>query len=106
MDEKNNAVQSIAPAELEASIYKSICETLAEARKKVYTSINFANDFNIGGNKISLKTLDLNRDWKAITEQLESLCWWRVDGQPSIRPAQPGRHGLTFFREQPSSSPG
>lgn len=34
------------------------------------------NDFNIGGNKISLKTLDLNRDWSAIAEQLEMLCEW------------------------------
>jgi len=30
----------------------------------------------ISGNRISLKTLDLNRDWKAITDQLESLCDW------------------------------
>jgi 5-methylcytosine-specific restriction enzyme subunit McrC len=32
--------------------------------------------FNIGGNTISLKTLDLNREWPAIVEQLERLCLW------------------------------
>lgn len=37
------------------------------------------DDFNIGGNRISLKTLDLNRDWNAITEQLEKLCVWLND---------------------------
>ena len=31
-------------------------------------------DFNLGGNIISLKTLDLNREWNAITEQLDRLC--------------------------------
>jgi 5-methylcytosine-specific restriction enzyme subunit McrC len=33
-------------------------------------------DFVISGNKISLKTLDLNRDWKEICEQLDKLCSW------------------------------
>ena len=33
-------------------------------------------DMVIGGNRISLKTLDLNRDWNAITDQLEGLCEW------------------------------
>lgn len=37
------------------------------------------DDFNIGGNRISLKTLDLNRDWNAIKEQLEKLCVWLND---------------------------
>ena len=37
------------------------------------------DDFNIGGNRISLKTLDLNRDWSAITEQLENLCSWLTE---------------------------
>lgn len=37
------------------------------------------NDFNIGGNRISLKTLDLNREWAGITEQLEKLCVWLND---------------------------
>lgn len=34
------------------------------------------SDFNMGGNPISIKTLDLNRDWSEITEQLERLCRW------------------------------
>lgn len=34
------------------------------------------SDFNIGGNRISIKTLDLNREWVEITEQLEGLCLW------------------------------
>lgn len=34
------------------------------------------NDFVIGGNSISLKTIDLNREWSEITYQLESLCSW------------------------------
>lgn len=33
-------------------------------------------DMMIGGNRISLKTLDLNQDWSAITKQLERLCAW------------------------------
>lgn len=33
-------------------------------------------DMTIGGNRISLKTLDLGMDWKAITAQLDSLCVW------------------------------
>ncbi len=33
-------------------------------------------DMMIGGNRISLKTLDLGKDWKAITEQLDGLCSW------------------------------
>ena len=36
------------------------------------------NDFNIGGNRISLKTLDLNRQWHTITEELDNLCAWLV----------------------------
>jgi 5-methylcytosine-specific restriction enzyme subunit McrC len=31
-------------------------------------------DMVIGGNRISLKTLDLNQDWKVITSQLDDLC--------------------------------
>ncbi|GHV35235.1 5-methylcytosine-specific restriction system specificity protein McrC [Synergistales bacterium] len=31
-------------------------------------------DFNIGGNRISLKTLDLNQEWDTIESQLEKLC--------------------------------
>ncbi len=34
------------------------------------------NDFVIGGNKISLKTLDLGQDWSIITRQLEELLSW------------------------------
>ena len=34
------------------------------------------NDFNIGGNRIILKTLDLNREWHTITEELDNLCAW------------------------------
>jgi len=33
-------------------------------------------DCDIGGNRISLKTLDLNLDWCAITDQLDELCKW------------------------------
>jgi 5-methylcytosine-specific restriction enzyme subunit McrC len=33
-------------------------------------------EFNIGGNRISLKTLDLNQDWSAITGRLDELCSW------------------------------
>ena len=33
-------------------------------------------DLHIGGNKISLKTLDLNRDWDGIAEQLDEVCEW------------------------------
>ena len=33
-------------------------------------------DMIIGGNRISLKTLDLNHDWEAIKFQLENLCTW------------------------------
>ena len=36
-------------------------------------------DFNISGNRISLKTLDLNRGWSDITEQLETLCGWLTE---------------------------
>jgi 5-methylcytosine-specific restriction enzyme subunit McrC len=39
------------------------------------------SDFIMGGNRISLKTLDLERDWHKITEQLESLCIWLVRDQ-------------------------
>jgi 5-methylcytosine-specific restriction enzyme subunit McrC len=34
------------------------------------------DDFNIGGNPISIKTLDLNQDWTGITSQLEDLSSW------------------------------
>ena len=37
------------------------------------------DDFNIGRNRISLGTLDLNRDWSAITEQLDNLCGWLTE---------------------------
>ncbi len=33
-------------------------------------------DFTIGGNLISLKTLDLGQEWSGITKTLESLCSW------------------------------
>ena len=33
-------------------------------------------DFSIGGNVISVKTLDLDCDWSEITAQLSSLCEW------------------------------
>ncbi|PKK39495.1 McrBC 5-methylcytosine restriction system component [Clostridiaceae bacterium JG1575] len=33
-------------------------------------------DMTIGGNRISLKTLDLGMDWNSITAQLDSLCSW------------------------------
>ena len=33
-------------------------------------------DMMIGGNRISLKTLDLNQNWSVIIEQLENLCIW------------------------------
>lgn len=39
-------------------------------------SVTPDNDFVIGGNKISLKSLDLNRNWSEITDQLEILCSW------------------------------
>jgi len=34
------------------------------------------NTFNMGGNPISLKTLDFDNEWTEITMQLESLCDW------------------------------
>ncbi|MDR1520290.1 MAG: 5-methylcytosine-specific restriction endonuclease system specificity protein McrC [Planctomycetota bacterium] len=37
-------------------------------------------DFNLGGNQISLKTLDLDRDWSEITQQLDDLCGWLTVG--------------------------
>ncbi|MFZ2258065.1 MAG: 5-methylcytosine-specific restriction endonuclease system specificity protein McrC [Clostridiaceae bacterium] len=43
---------------------------------KTDESITPDQDFNMGGNRISLKTLDLNQDWTKITEQLENLCRW------------------------------
>lgn len=43
---------------------------------KTDESITPNEDFCIGGNQISLKTLDLNQNWEAITEQLEQLCVW------------------------------
>jgi 5-methylcytosine-specific restriction enzyme subunit McrC len=33
-------------------------------------------DMIIGGNRISLKTLDLSREWVSITVQLDGLCDW------------------------------
>jgi len=33
-------------------------------------------DMEIGGSRISLKTLDLNQNWSAITAQLDKLCEW------------------------------
>jgi 5-methylcytosine-specific restriction enzyme subunit McrC len=33
-------------------------------------------DHVISGNRISFKTLNLNQDWDAITEQLDKLCLW------------------------------
>ena len=41
------------------------------------------NDFSIGGNRISLKTLDLGQEWSQITSKLESLCSWLELGQAS-----------------------
>ena len=34
------------------------------------------DDVIIGGNHISLRTLDLSRNWDAITAQLDKLCEW------------------------------
>jgi 5-methylcytosine-specific restriction enzyme subunit McrC len=39
-------------------------------------SITPNEDMSIGGNRISLKTLDLSRNWETITAQLDSLCDW------------------------------
>jgi 5-methylcytosine-specific restriction enzyme subunit McrC len=33
-------------------------------------------DLIISGNKISLKTLDLNQEWNGITGQLDKVCEW------------------------------
>jgi len=41
---------------------------------KTSEAITPDDDMIIGGNRISLKTLDLNCDWNIITDQLESLC--------------------------------
>jgi 5-methylcytosine-specific restriction enzyme subunit McrC len=47
------------------------------------------NDFNIGGNNISLNTLDLNQDWSVITERLEQLCGWLTyAGNTSVEETQ------------------
>ena len=43
---------------------------------KTDESITPDEDHNMSGNRISLKTLDLNREWGAITEQLDKLCLW------------------------------
>lgn len=43
---------------------------------KTNEAITPDNDFLIGGNRISLKTLDLGRDWNEITNQLDSFCSW------------------------------
>ena len=37
------------------------------------------DSFNMSGNRISLKTLDLNQDWSNITRQLEALCEWLTE---------------------------
>jgi len=42
-------------------------------------------DNKIGGNKISLKTLDLNKDWREIRAQLDKLCTWLEVGEPEQR---------------------
>lgn len=42
-------------------------------------------DMVIGGNRISLKTLDLNQEWATVTEQLENLCVWLQAPQPRQR---------------------
>jgi 5-methylcytosine-specific restriction enzyme subunit McrC len=39
-------------------------------------------DITISGSRISLKTLDFNCDWKAITVQLDNLCGWLSCRQP------------------------
>ena len=41
------------------------------------------NDFTIGGNLISLKTLDLGQEWSEITRQLEAFYSWLVLEQVS-----------------------
>jgi 5-methylcytosine-specific restriction enzyme subunit McrC len=41
-------------------------------------------DFNVGGNWLSLKTLDLDQDWGRIVDQLERVCWWVARGSASI----------------------
>lgn len=40
-------------------------------------------DMTIGGNRISLKTLDLNLEWEAITRQLDNLCEYLQDSEQS-----------------------
>lgn len=35
-------------------------------------------EFLIGGNQISLKTLDLDKEWRCITEQLDTICSWLI----------------------------
>jgi len=42
-------------------------------------------DNTIGGNRISLKTLDLNKDWAEIRTQLDKLCTWLEVGEPKQR---------------------
>jgi 5-methylcytosine-specific restriction enzyme subunit McrC len=37
------------------------------------------------GNRISLKTLDLNQEWEKIREQLEALCGWLIP-EPQLEP--------------------
>ena len=50
----------------------------------LYAKTNEANtpdsDYVMGGNLISLKTLDLDSDWEKITERLEALCLWLTKG--------------------------
>ena len=41
-------------------------------------------DMFISGNRITLKTLDLNSDWVEITDQLESLCEWLMCAQTGM----------------------
>lgn len=43
---------------------------------KTEEDVRANDDFNMSGNRISLKTLDLNKGWNIITEQLEALCGW------------------------------
>lgn len=43
---------------------------------KTDESITPDEDMIIGGNHISVKTLDLNQRWEGITSQLEQLCEW------------------------------
>jgi 5-methylcytosine-specific restriction enzyme subunit McrC len=39
------------------------------------------SDYTISGNRISIKTLDLNQEWGEITAQLDKLCTWLEIGE-------------------------